>query len=162
MFLNFQNSYFLLNSLYRVFLVYFSFKFVSDNITNNINTNISLFFLDQYIGNLLRRDMYFAYLDYLENLYADCNWPVQAAKVPIAVRSFKIFNYIFKKLHLNHDKLFKTYCFSFKRQSMEIYIQVFLTLLFQQYYNCMYILCLDCHLCILIKRSTLFFLRNIN
>ncbi|XP_014283072.1 ABC transporter G family member 23 isoform X2 [Halyomorpha halys] len=56
----------------------------SDEALENSEVDVSMDMSNQYIGNLLRRDMYFAYIDYLENLYADCNWPVQAARVPIA------------------------------------------------------------------------------
>ncbi|XP_073975814.1 ABC transporter G family member 23-like [Rhodnius prolixus] len=64
-----------------------------DRIISNLRTNdealdkselkIWMDMSNQYIGNLLRRDMYFGYLSFLENVYKTCNWPPEAATVPI-------------------------------------------------------------------------------
>jgi len=38
---------------------------------------------NQYIGNLIRRDLYFGYIEFLKTLYESCQWPVKAAAIPI-------------------------------------------------------------------------------
>lgn len=41
---------------------------------------------DQYIGNLMRRDMFISYIEFLENLFFDCGWPRRMAGTPMKVR----------------------------------------------------------------------------
>ncbi|XP_075228584.1 ABC transporter G family member 23-like [Lycorma delicatula] len=38
---------------------------------------------NEYIGNLLKRDMIYSYIDFVKELYYDCGWPVRAAGIPI-------------------------------------------------------------------------------
>lgn len=40
---------------------------------------------DQYIGNLLKRDLLFGFVTFLKELFVDCGWPKQVAGIPIAV-----------------------------------------------------------------------------
>ncbi|RZF48692.1 hypothetical protein LSTR_LSTR011179 [Laodelphax striatellus] len=41
---------------------------------------------NQYIGNLLKRDLIFTFIDFLKSIYSDCGWPPRAAGVPIDLR----------------------------------------------------------------------------
>lgn len=56
----------------------------SDIALSNSEVDVWMDMSNQYIGNLLRRDMYFAYMEFLEELYKDCDWPEQASRIPIA------------------------------------------------------------------------------
>ncbi|KAI5736018.1 hypothetical protein M8J77_025549 [Diaphorina citri] len=38
---------------------------------------------NQYIGNLMRRDLLMGYVDFLQDLFRDCGWPPQVADIPI-------------------------------------------------------------------------------
>lgn len=41
---------------------------------------------NEYIGNLMKRDIIFSYLDFVKDLYDDCGWPRRAAGIPIDLR----------------------------------------------------------------------------
>lgn len=49
-----------------------------------------LVYIDQYVSNLLRRDMLSRYVLFLSNVFKDCKWPVAAADIPIKVRVDRI------------------------------------------------------------------------
>ncbi|KAK9499328.1 hypothetical protein O3M35_002381 [Rhynocoris fuscipes] len=55
----------------------------SDESLNTSELKIWMDMSNQYIGNLLKRDMYFGYLSFLEHVYKTCDWPPEAATVPI-------------------------------------------------------------------------------
>ncbi|XP_039286121.1 ABC transporter G family member 23 [Nilaparvata lugens] len=48
--------------------------------------NIWMDMSNQYIGNLLKRDLIFTFIDFLKSIYSDCGWPARAAGVPIDLR----------------------------------------------------------------------------
>ncbi|XP_054276021.1 ABC transporter G family member 23-like [Macrosteles quadrilineatus] len=39
---------------------------------------------NQYIGNLLKRDLLFGFISFLKEVFEDCGWPKQVADIPIA------------------------------------------------------------------------------
>jgi len=39
---------------------------------------------NQYIGNLLKRDLLFSFVSFLKEVFEDCGWPKQVADIPIA------------------------------------------------------------------------------
>lgn len=40
---------------------------------------------DQYVSNLLRRDMLSRYVQFLQSVFRDCEWPIALADIPIKV-----------------------------------------------------------------------------
>uniref|UniRef100_A0A1B6DER0 ABC transporter domain-containing protein n=1 Tax=Clastoptera arizonana TaxID=38151 RepID=A0A1B6DER0_9HEMI len=61
----------------------------SDLALNLSEVNIWMDMSNQYIGNLMRRDMLFGFVSFLRQVFTDCGWPPQVADIPIAV-SYKL------------------------------------------------------------------------
>lgn len=76
-------------------------------------------FLDQYVSNLLRRDMLSRYVLFLQSVFRDCEWPVALADIPI-----KVIVKIFTNYHKLSIKIFCFLLFRWKMQFTEITTRV--------------------------------------
>lgn len=85
---------------------------------------------DQYVSNLLRRDMLSRYVMFLQSVFRDCNWPIALADIPIKV--------IFEHFCSNNSIIicFFIVLFSWKTQFTEITTRVSDTSQLQLLYHC--------------------------
>lgn len=45
---------------------------------------------DQYIGNMIRRDLLVGFVEFLQDLFTDCGWSPKSADIPIFVSQVQI------------------------------------------------------------------------
>ncbi|KAL1131056.1 hypothetical protein AAG570_012293 [Ranatra chinensis] len=56
----------------------------SDEAIDGSMTSVWLDMSNQYIGNLIKWDLYRCYIDFVREMFALCEWPPKAADIPIA------------------------------------------------------------------------------
>lgn len=95
---------------------------------------ICLLVSDQYISNLIRRDVLNGYVEFLQTLFFDCGWPPRLANIPLKVNFLKSNSSVSSIAHCILKCQF--YFFSLEMLFMEITIPASAILLHLQLYLC--------------------------
>nr|AIN44125.1 ABC protein subfamily ABCH [Laodelphax striatellus] len=62
-----------------------TFETASPWAIDNSDVSVWMDMSNQYIGNQLRKDLITSFVDFLQGIYRDCNWPTQIADIPIKI-----------------------------------------------------------------------------